>query len=120
MSELAVSTRNVGQAVVVEVEGTIDTSTYGTLDAVLEQTIRDAPRHVVIDMGKVGFVNSAGWGMMLEKAEKIVSRGGTLVLAQMQEDVDEIFQLLGLSKVIGYATTVEEAVEVFTSTEMPG
>jgi anti-sigma B factor antagonist len=111
MSELAVSTRTVGQATVVEVAGTIDTTSCGKLDIVIEDIIRKQPGRVVIDMGRVGFVNSAGWGMLLEKAEKIVSMGGKMLLAGMQEDVEEIFQLLGLSKLVGHTQSLDDALE---------
>ena len=110
MIEISVTSTLVRNTCVVEVGGTIDTSTCGSLEQVLEDEMKQGRTRIVLDMKHVGFVNSAGWGMMMEKAEKLVSVGGSLSLAGMQPDVSEIFGLLGLGKVIHHVNSVEDAV----------
>jgi len=112
MSELTVSRKDVPDAQVIILEGVIDASTSATLESVLKTLAVGAKKRVVIDMTGVDFVNSAGWGMLLERAEKVISSGGTFTLAGMQEDVSEIFQLLGLSKVIRRVESIQDALEM--------
>ena len=71
---------------------------------------RSPCKNILLDMEDVSFMDSSGIGMIIGRYKNAEKRGGKLVLANMCDSVERLFELSGLAKIIKRATTVENAI----------
>ena len=71
---------------------------------------RFMPRKVVFDFSKVTFMDSAGIGMLLGRYKVIKMLGGQLELANVNKQIERIFEISGILKIIPLVKNNEENV----------
>ena len=72
--------------VVVAVLGDLEAATAAEVGAVLTRVIvADEPPTLVLDLGRVGFIDSAGLGEIVRAHRHLSARGGRLVLRSANE-----------------------------------
>lgn len=71
---------------------------------------RDDISKVILNFSKVTFMDSSGIGAVVGRYKKIKNKGGELCIAETGKNVDRIFELAGLYKLINKYDTVDEAV----------
>ncbi|UCF78212.1 MAG: anti-sigma factor antagonist [Candidatus Eiseniibacteriota bacterium] len=101
------------QIVVVRVLGQIDTTTSHELERRLQFLLKDHQFHIVIDLSKVTYISSAGWGIFISEIRGIRESGGDLKLTGMTPEVAEVFELLEFHNILESFRTIQEAVERF-------
>lgn len=69
---------------------------------------------VVLDFGKVDFIDSACLGILVGFMRKVKDLKGTIAVASLQEDVQSIFQITRLDKVFPLFNSVDEAIASLT------
>jgi anti-sigma B factor antagonist len=102
-----------GDVSVIRVGGYIDTTTSAELERALDSLLKTSVVHIIIDLGNVDYISSAGWGIFISEIKGIRERGGDLKLAQMIPDVYEVFELLEFHYILKAYDTVEEAIRDF-------
>jgi len=98
---------------VISVKGYVDTTTSTELEESLKRLLGKGRYDIVIDLGDVNYISSAGWGIFISEIKEIRENGGDLKLAAMIGDVYEVFELLEFQTILESFDTVEEAVESF-------
>jgi anti-anti-sigma factor len=83
-----------GDVLIVAVEGRIDSTTCKQLEDILPERVQENAR-VLLDLGDVQYVSSAGLRVMLKAAKIVRSTGHDLVLAGLIPQVHEVFQVIG-------------------------
>ena len=68
---------------------------------------------VVLDLGRVRFVDSSGCGAILSVLKHATSGGGDLKLCRVQRPVRTTFELIRLHRICEIFDTREEAVRAF-------
>jgi anti-anti-sigma factor len=101
------------QVTIVDINGVVDTGTTLILDDHLSSLIRDQHYKLVLNMGEVSYVSSAGWGLFISLLQKTREHGGDIKLASLNNDVKNVFNLLAFSNLIAAYKNVEEAIEAF-------
>ncbi|MFW2491366.1 anti-sigma F factor antagonist [Clostridium chromiireducens] len=71
---------------------------------------RDNIEKAVMDFSGVTFMDSSGIGAVIGRYKKLSNKGGRLCVAEPSKNVNRIFELAGLYKVIKNYNTVDEAV----------
>lgn len=71
---------------------------------------RDNIEKVILDFSGVTFMDSSGIGAVLGRYKKLANKNGVLCIAGPSKNVNRIFELAGLYKVIKNYNTVDEAV----------
>ena len=71
---------------------------------------RDNIEKVILNFSGVNFMDSSGIGAVLGRYKKLSNKGGVLCIAEPNKNVNRIFELAGLYKVIKNYNTVDEAV----------
>ncbi len=102
-----------GDVSVIRVGGYIDTTTSSELERALDSLLKAGVVYIVIDLGNVDYISSAGWGIFISEIKGIRERSGDLKLARMIPDVYEVFELLEFHYILKAYDTVEEAVRDF-------
>ena len=71
---------------------------------------RFLPRKVIFDFSNVSFMDSAGIGMLLGRYKVIKMLGGQLELTNVNKQIEKIFEISGILKIIPLIKDNEENV----------
>jgi len=89
--------------------GYIDVSTRKQLRDVLAAAAKGTS-HLVIDMSRLGFMDSTGLSVLVEVYRRLNGRGGTLALAAPQPIVAKVLQISGLDQVLTVHANLTQAL----------
>ena len=95
------------------VSGYVDTTTSPDLERRLQALLREKRYHVVVDLTRVEYISSAGWGIFISEIREIREHGGDLKLAGMIPDVREVFDLLEFENILQSYPDADLAVASF-------
>ncbi|RKY89681.1 hypothetical protein DRQ15_08810 [candidate division KSB1 bacterium] len=98
---------------VIKVGGYIDTTTSAELERALGALLKAGNYNIIIDLGNVDYISSAGWGIFISEIKGIREKGGDLKLVNMIPDVYEVFELLEFHYILKAFNNLEEAVRDF-------
>lgn len=85
---------------ILRVSGYVDTTTSPELERRLQALLREKRYHIVVDLSRVEYISSAGWGIFISEIREIREKGGDLKLAGMIPDVREVFDLLEFENIL--------------------
>jgi anti-anti-sigma factor len=77
---------------------------------VLTKCIEDGPKHVVLDLSKIDFVDSSGLGALVQVAKKAQQASGTLQIVTNAR-VTQTVKLVRLEQFLALQPSVETAIE---------
>lgn len=109
-----------GEISVVRVDGVIDTMTSTDLEKVMNSLMERRRYKIIIDLGGVDYISSAGWGIFISNIREIRQHTGDIKLARMIPNVYEIFELLEFDSILKAFDSVEKAKTDFDSVKKPG
>jgi len=95
---------------VVNVEGEIDIYTAPQLRELLIDLAGKGSYQLVVNLEKVGFLDSTGLGVLVGGLQRVRPHDGSLDLVCTQERILKIFKITGLTKVFGIYQTVDQAI----------
>ena len=93
----------------VEVGGRLDTHTYGELDDRLTLVLAAKVQALVLDLAQLEYVSSAGVRSIFRARKLLAARGGTLVLANTQPQVQKVFDIVKAVPLSEIFRSVQEA-----------
>jgi len=105
---------------VIKVGGYIDTTTSSELERALDSLLKQGRFYIIVDLGNVDYISSAGWGIFISEIKSIRENGGDLKLVRMVPDVYEIFELLEFHHILDVYDTIDEAINKFEMLEAAG
>ncbi|MBN2411608.1 STAS domain-containing protein [candidate division KSB1 bacterium] len=103
---------------VIKVGGYIDTTTSSELEQALNNLIKAGSYLIIIDLGNVDYVSSAGWGIFISEIKGIREKGGDLKLVNMVPEVYEVFELLEFHHILKAYDSIEQAIDDFENRGM--
>ena len=91
-----------GRTLVVRLEGELDHHTAATLRTAIERELdRDVVGAVLLNLAALTFMDSSGLGVILGRYRRLSQDGGRLAACCLSPQVERIFQLSGLTRIIG-------------------
>jgi len=75
--------------------------------------LQDDVKKIILDLGKVKWINSSGLGSLIAALTSVKNKGGDMRLANITEKVESVFMITQLIKVFKTYETVERAVASF-------
>jgi anti-sigma B factor antagonist len=108
------------QISIIKVGGYIDTTTSSELERALDSLLKQGRFYLIVDLGNVDYISSAGWGIFISEIKSIRENNGDLKLVRMVPDVYEIFELLEFHHILDVYDTVDEAINKFELLESSG
>jgi anti-sigma B factor antagonist len=98
--------------VVARLEGEVDMSNASELGAAITARVPSDVRGLVLDLGGVGYVDSAGIHVFFELRERLARRGQQIRVALAADSpVATALEYAGIQRTLGAAATVREAIE---------
>ena len=92
---------------VFQVDGEINISTSPELKKQFE---KQTSKKVVVDLLKVGYIDSSGLATLVEILKRTKSQSGSLVLAGLSDKVKSLFEITKLDKLFQVSASQDEAV----------
>ncbi len=105
-----------GEITIVRVDGVIDTMTAHELEKVANSLLAQKRYKIVVDLGGVDYISSAGWGIFISNIREIRLNNGDIKLARMIPNVYEIFELLEFDSILRAFDNIEKAKADFGGT----
>jgi anti-sigma B factor antagonist len=100
-----------GDKLVLEFVGQLDTGTAPKTELEVNRYL-DKHNYLIFDLEKTPFVSSAGLRVFLGTAKKIKASGGTFIVCNANEVVQEILDISGFSQILTVKPSLEEALAV--------
>ena len=95
-------------------KGRVDALTSQDIQKAFDRLILDGERLLLVDMGGVNYISSAGLRVFLSTQKQLKKVGGEIVLAAMTRPVQEVFELSGLTTVFQTLAAKEEIRKVLS------
>ena len=107
--ELSLATRTVADHTVLSVGGEVDVYTAPQLRERLFELIDGGTRKVVVDLGRVDFLDSTGLGVLVGALRRLRAAGGVFGLVCSKEPLLKIFRITALDQVFPIYPSIEAA-----------
>ena len=98
---------------IVEVEGQLIVGNRQELKQLVLDAIDKGAKKVLVDFARTGYIDSSGLGVLVSLAKKIREGGGDLRLANLNDDLQTLFELTKLDTLFQISQTREHALESF-------
>lgn len=116
MSELELEVFAADTGTAIKINGRIDGNSAPVLDSRLKELDLNLGLPTVLDFDDVDFISSAGLRTMLVFAKRVEAEGGSVVIAQLQPEVDEVFEISGFKSIFKHYPSLSAA---FAENGMP-
>lgn len=101
-------------AVVVEFHGELDQSTIPNAERKLAEFLESVTfTACIFDLSNLGYINSEGLGLLVSMHTKLMKQKRELCLASPRHNVSDVFELIGLAKIIPVYPTLHEALQKY-------
>lgn len=106
--EIVLSSKENGIAFI-RLEGFLDAHTFERLDDVIQDLFDENVVKIVINLSGVEYISSAGAGVFIGAMAQAQEREGNIILVSPNENVQEVFDLLGVSQIFTILDNDENA-----------
>ncbi|MEM6765275.1 MAG: STAS domain-containing protein [Bacteroidota bacterium] len=93
--------------------GDLDANSSIELDIHIRRLLDAGQINLLIDCAGVPYMSSAGLGVFVSYLDEFKDQKGKLVLSNLTPNVAEVFDLLGLSKLVTIINSKEEVANFF-------
>ncbi len=105
---MEIKTQEKEGVLIIEVNGEINISSSPELKRAFEKV---QATKVLINLSRVGYVDSSGLATLVELLKKVKARGGALTLTNVSDKVRSLFEITKLDKLFGIYATDEMALK---------
>lgn len=114
MSEFNIQTAELDGGIVrFDVEGFLDAHTFERMQRAIDGRFEQGQHRLVINLEHVRYISSAGAGVFIGATHTAQENDGNIVFLNPTDNVKEVFDLLGLSRIFTFADSEELAVSSF-------
>ena len=98
---------------ILEVEGTLIVGNRQELKQKVLEELEAGTRKVLVDFEHTTYIDSSGLGVLVSLAKKIRELGGDLRLANLNDDLQTLFELTKLDTLFQISESRDRALESF-------
>ena len=106
---LKIDEKSQGDWTVVAPVGRIDTLTAKDLETRLGELLSSGQNQLVLDLENIEFISSFGLRVILITAKKLMAEGKSLPLCNLSDDVKNVFDVSGFSKILPIHASLADA-----------
>lgn len=113
MPDFSVSAREADEVTLIYPRGYINAHTVRVFESEIQNALRQGRFKIVVSCAGLAYTASAGLGAIMGTIEEIRENGGDLRLAELNETVRNIFEILGFNHLYKIFPTEMDAVLSF-------
>jgi anti-anti-sigma factor len=95
------------------IDGSLDWSNFAKVETAIEDIFRKNVYKVVVNLEGTKYISSAGFGCFISSLDTAMKNNGDLVFASTPDEIQDVFNILGLSKILRFAENAEAALALF-------
>jgi anti-anti-sigma factor len=113
-TDLRVETKPVGNSIVqIDLAGLLDWANYRKVDEELKRLFSEKTYRIIVNLEQVKTISTSGFGCFIAALHTAQRNKGNLIFVRVPKDLQEVFDILGLTKLLTFAETEKEAVSKF-------
>jgi anti-anti-sigma factor len=97
------------EVTIIRIEGHLDSVSTGALEQKMNQIIAEGGLNLVVDLARVPYISSGGWGILVGEVKRLREKGGDVVLVGMMSEVYDVYELLGFADILKALPDVDAA-----------
>lgn len=113
MSELSVERRDLEEIVLLYPRGFVNAHTVRLFEGEIQKAMDDRRYRIVVSGSGLKYIASAGLGALMGAIEEVRANGGDIRIADLNETVRNIFEILGFNHLYRIFPSEVEAVLSF-------
>ena len=108
-----ISVRETGGVSVMDFTGNLDTNTSPTAESVVNQLLEGGSEKIIFNFMDLNYISSSGLRILLSTAKKMKTSGGKMMVCNLNDTVQEVFDISGFAAILDLASNEEEALAAF-------
>ncbi len=97
----------------IDLAGLLDWANYRKVDEELKRFFNDNIYRIIVNLAEVKTISTSGFGCFIAALHTAQKNNGNIIFVRVPKDLQEVFDILGLTKLLTFAETEAEAVEKF-------
>ena len=108
-----ISVRETGGVSVMDFTGNLDTNTSPAAESVVNQLLEGGSEKIIFNFMDLNYISSSGLRILLSTAKKMKTSGGKMMVCNLNDTVQEVFDISGFAAILDLASNEEEALAAF-------
>lgn len=108
---MRITEREINRTIILSTDGQFVFQTRKKFKEILQAALDKAPRHIVVNLEKVDYIDSAGLGLLLLAAESAKNSNIALSLVPPLGKAREVLKLANFSKMVPFFSSEDEAIK---------
>ena len=105
--------RDIGGVSVLDFTGNLDTNTSPAAESEVSRLLDEGSNKILFTFGELNFISSSGLRILLATAKKLKMSDGKMVVCNLNDVVQEVFDISGFASILNLAANEEEALASF-------
>ncbi len=114
IKDLTIHGEQIGGAVVIKTAGRVDGSNASQLQGALENILDGNDSGMVLDLGDLSYISSAGLRVILLVAKRLQGKSAKFGVCSLPGPISEVFQISGFDKIIPTYAAQADALSDFS------
>jgi anti-anti-sigma factor len=93
-----------------KIDGSLDWSNYARVEAAIAAIFARNCYRIVVNLKDARYISSAGFGCFIGSLDTCTKNGGDLIFASTPAEIQDVFNILGLAKILRFADTTQSAL----------
>ena len=108
-----ISVRETSGVSVMDFTGNLDTNTSPAAESVVNQLLEGGSAKIIFNFMNLNYISSSGLRILLSTAKKMKTSGGKMMVCNLNDTVQEVFDISGFAAILDLASNEEEALAAF-------
>ena len=97
----------------IRIVGSLDWSNFAKVETSIEDLFRRGVYRLVVNLKDCRYISSAGFGCFISSLDTATKNGGDIVFASTPPEIQDVFNILGLAKILRFADSSQAALAQF-------
>lgn len=97
-----------------KIDGFLDFSSSEQVEQALESIFSQGIYKIIVNLSQTKYISSAGFGCFISSIDTAMKHNGDIIFTGTPPEIKEIFDILGLSKILRFTDRREEAVKLLS------
>ena len=93
----------------VELSGSLDSETYHDLKQELDEIVNDKTKAIMLDMGNLNYISSAGIGVIMATKKLLKQKNATFAMVNLKPQIEKVFDAMKILPMIDIFDDMPEA-----------
>jgi len=110
---MEICVRETGGVSVMDFTGNLDTNTSAAAEIEVNKLLDKGSEKILFNFKDLNYISSSGLRILLATAKKLRTTGGKMKVCNLNETVQEVFDISGFATILDLASNEEEALSGF-------